>query len=452
MNNTLNIIQKNSEIQKLISEIKSTQLLGLIILKALRLAFVLAVKIVEAELTERSKEPTDWPNCPNCGKSLNSKGFKDRQITSLLGEIRWKRRVGRCPDRCHIGQIAPLDKELGLSPYQSSSIELCQIACLLAVFVPYETVSIILRRLFPIKVSAFAVWSWVQEYGQLAISNLNRELDDLAQGIRPQVEHMNEAIAQMSLIIGADGVHAPFRPNGGSPSGKTSWQEVKVGILARLGQRIKRNGETVPTLKQRRLVAICGSIDLLKPRLWLEALRQNVLEAKQVVWVSDGGRGFWGLFASFFESFAIGILDFYHAAQNIWKAAAALYDGRTRQARQWFTRARHQLRHGDSDQVLLDISRSLLTNELSDKTHKILENVYEYLYDHRNHTRYSTYKDEMGLPIGSGIVESACKWLIQQRFKGVGMRWSKDGFHNLLHLRLAWVNGRFDELFFPSNV
>ena len=45
------------------------------------------------------------------------------------------------------------------------------------------------------------------------------------------------------------------------------------------------------------------------------------------------------------------------------------------------------------------------------------------------------------------MVESACKWLIQQRFKGVGMRWSEDGFNHLLHLRLAWVNGRFETLF-----
>jgi hypothetical protein len=36
------------------------------------------------------------------------------------------------------------------------------------------------------------------------------------------------------------------------------------------------------------------------------------------------------------------------------------------------------------------------------------------------------------------MVESACTWLIQQRFKGVGMRWSEDGFNHLLHLRLAW--------------
>jgi hypothetical protein len=45
------------------------------------------------------------------------------------------------------------------------------------------------------------------------------------------------------------------------------------------------------------------------------------------------------------------------------------------------------------------------------------------------------------------MVESACKWLIQQRFKGVGMRWSEDDFNHLLLLRLARVNQRFEILF-----
>jgi hypothetical protein len=41
------------------------------------------------------------------------------------------------------------------------------------------------------------------------------------------------------------------------------------------------------------------------------------------------------------------------------------------------------------------------------------------------------------------MVESACKWLIQQRFKGVGMHWSEDGFNHFLVLRVVWVNQRF---------
>ena len=82
----------------------------------------------------------------------------------------------------------------------------------------------------------------------------------------------------------------------------------------------------------------------------------------------------------------------------------------------------------------------------AEATKPILRQVRDYLTDHLEHIQYQVFK-KRGLPIGSGMVESACKWLIQQRFKGTGMRWSEDGFNHLLHLRLAWVNGRFDPLF-----
>jgi hypothetical protein len=83
---------------------------------------------------------------------------------------------------------------------------------------------------------------------------------------------------------------------------------------------------------------------------------------------------------------------------------------------------------------------------LPDSARDTLTALYAYLERHREHIDSAPYKD-WGLPIGSGMVESAGKWLIQQRFKGVGMRWSEDGFNHLLHRRLAWGNGRFDALF-----
>ena len=75
-----------------------------------------------------------------------------------------------------------------------------------------------------------------------------------------------------------------------------------------------------------------------------------------------------------------------------------------------------------------------------------LMTVHASLTRHHEHINYAVSK-ALGLPLGSGMVESACKWLIQQRFKGVGMRWSEDGFNHLLHLRLAWINGRYEALF-----
>ena len=232
----------------------------------------------------------------------------------------------------------------------------------------------------------------------------------------------------------------------GAPRGKIRWREVKVGVLARLGQHRTRLGQSVPRLQQRRLVAVLGDIEMLKPRLWLEALRQDSLRAPQVVWLSDGGRGLWRLFEEQFSSSATGILDFYHAAQNLWKSAAAWLDGRTTKAHRWFAWARHRLRHGNPDGVLADLAEALDVEGLPDTARDTLTTVYAYLERHREHIDYAMYK-ELGLPLGSGMVESACKWLIQQRFKGVGMRWSEDGFNHLVHLRLAWVNGRFEALF-----
>jgi len=438
------IIQVDPSLQELVEAIEHSSKLTLLIFSVWNLARALAVRLVEEILIERAQRPTQWPDCPKCGRRLNSKGFIPRQINSLIGIIHWKRRVGRCPHGCKIGQIAPLDDALGLEPYQRTSIELQRLGCLLSVFVPYETTAVLLNSLTTLQVSCVSVWHWVQKAGQQAMDRLKSELVDLASGHPPQPELLEEAIGVLPLLMGSDGVMVPFRPENGK--GSTIWREVKVAVLARLGQRRNSN---VPQLYQRRLVAVLGDIDALRPRLWLEALRQSILTAPQVVWLSDGGVGFWGFYTDYLSSFAIGILDFYHAVQNLWKGAQAWLDGRSKKARQWFSLARHQLRNGEADVVLNDISSALKLGGLSETAHKTLRNLYEYLDTHKYHIQYKKYKD-LGFPIGSGMVESACKWLIQQRFKGVGMRWSEDGFNHLLHLRLAWVNGRFDELFFTK--
>jgi hypothetical protein len=69
-----------------------------------------------------------------------------------------------------------------------------------------------------------------------------------------------------------------------------------------------------------------------------------------------------------------------------------------------------------------------------------------YLERHREH-RDSAQDTDRGLPRGRGMVERAGQWRIQQRFKGVGRRWSEDGCNQLLPRRLAWVHGLFEALF-----
>jgi len=369
----------------MIAAIEEAPSLGAMMLTAWLLARLLAVKLVEEELAERAQRPTKWPNCEKCGKKLESKGFVKRTLRGLIGTVRWERRVGRCPDRCEIGQVAPLDTELGLRPNQRVSDALKRAACALAVFVPFGEARELLALLTGVVVNSGSIWNWVQEVGRKAKARLERQLKALLIGELPEVEEIETEVAELPLLIGADGVMVPFRPDGGQPKGRTVWREVKVGILARLGRRVTKAGKPVTQLVRRRLVAVRGDIDALQPRLWIESVRQGILTTKTVVWLSDGGRGFWRLFRDQFEVHAQGILDFYHAAQNLWQGAKAWLDGRTQRARQWFVLARRKLRRGKADEVLADIKAALALEGLPDSARKTLTNLYNYLDMHRDH-------------------------------------------------------------------
>jgi hypothetical protein len=330
--------------------------------------------------------------------------------------------------------------------YQQVSVEVERLGCLLSLFLPFELAAELMGQMSGLSVSSSSLWQWVQRRGQQAVQQLEGQLNRLAAGETIAPDALEDAVAQMTLVMAADGVMVPIRPRAKTPRGKTRWLEVKVAVLARLGQRVRASGRPVSQLYHRRLVAVLGSIDDLAPRLKLEALRHGLLTAPQVVWLSDGGKGFWRLYRQHVAPYAVAVLDFYHAASHLWRAAAAWLDGRTTLAHWCFQRWRHLLRHGGETQLLRELTRLMHRDDLTASTRKTLIQVQQYLQDHRSHIHYQEYAQQE-LPLGSGIVESACKWLIQQRFKGVGMRWSEPGFTHLLHLRLAWVNQRFDGLF-----
>jgi hypothetical protein len=101
-----------------------------------------------------------------------------------------------------------------------------------------------------------------------------------------------------------------------------------------------------------------------------------------------------------------GILDFYHAAQNLWKGAQALFNGKAPEATEWFRSSRRRLRHGNPDDVLADIKNALGVQGLPEAAQTVLSNLYEYLMAHREHIDYTKFK-ELGLPIDAMFLENA---------------------------------------------
>ena len=78
--------------------------------------------------------------------------------------------------------------------------------------------------------------------------------------------------------------------------------------------------------------------------------------------------------------------------------------------------------------------------QLYDKHHprrKAIATELGYFRGHRHRMRYAqmTARD---LPIGSGIVEAACKTLVTQRMKRSGMRWRHEGGQAILTFRRSY--------------
>ncbi len=52
----------------------------------------------------------------------------------------------------------------------------------------------------------------------------------------------------------------------------------------------------------------------------------------------------------------------------------------------------------------------------------------------------------IGLPIGSGPVEAACKTIVKARMCQSGMRWNRESGGNVLNLRVIKQSGQWDQV------
>lgn len=162
-----------------------------------------------------------------------------------------------------------------------------------------------------------------------------------------------------------------------------------------------------------------------------------ICDGKDSIWTAASRQEFDG---------AVEILDFYHAATHLSAAANAIFGDGTPKAQQWFESKRHDLRHfkGAVGNILRSLKR--YRGELkpgSSAAADVLRKVIKHFAKNQKRMRYREFVD-MGLPIGSGHVESAAKNIVGQRLKRSGMRWSSEGGQRVLNLRTLVKDGRWD--------
>jgi hypothetical protein len=174
-----------------------------------------------------------------------------------------------------------------------------------------------------------------------------------------------------------------------------------------------------------------------------EIHQRGVETAGQVAFVVDGAD--WEQrFADAHCPTATRILDFPHAAQRLTDVAEAVWG--TQETRHvWATTQRQALREGPADAVLATLRALPIATAPDPVTARAVQGtVLGYLEPRVEQLRYATFRAQ-GLPIGSGIVESANKHVVAARMKGAGRRWSEAAVNPLLALRGAICSGRWDK-------
>jgi hypothetical protein len=228
----------------------------------------------------------------------------------------------------------------------------------------------------------------------------------------------------------------------------TAYKNAMVGSVSFYGP--VPDGQQGPTRLQSRYVARMPEERAPTFKEHFEAelahAEAQVGEAVTKVLVLDGARGLWKYLEER-ECFAgyEKIIDFFHATEHLSTAAEALFGKQSRQAGKWYQKYRAKLLCEDRapQAILRSIDYYLDTLRLSKSRRQDALSQRTFFVRNKHRMTYADFR-RRGLPIGSGVVEAACKSLVKARLCRSGMRWTRKGGQHILHLRAHIKSGRWD--------
>jgi len=135
------------------------------------------------------------------------------------------------------------------------------------------------------------------------------------------------------------------------------------------------------------------------------------------------------------------VMDFIHVLEYLWKAAWCFFDAGDDQVESWVADRALKILEGKSNQVAKGIRISATKRALTDRTG--VDKCAVYLLKNQTRLDYASALSE-GFPIASGVIEGACRHLINDRLDITGARWELEGAEAILKLRSLKSSGDFD--------
>ena len=138
------------------------------------------------------------------------------------------------------------------------------------------------------------------------------------------------------------------------------------------------------------------------------------------------------------------VLDLMHVLGYLWAAAYAFHEAGTADAARWVMGKSRLLLEGKVGYVIGSLRQSVTKRKLRGAKRKAVQKAINYMEANKEFMRYDVYLAK-GYPIGSGVVEGACRHLVKDRMELTGARWSIDGADAILELRAAEINGDWED-------
>ena len=251
----------------------------------------------------------------------------------------------------------------------------------------------------------------------------------------------------VTVAVSLDGVMVPMKDGGRAQKreqakaqekhtcGPAGYQEVGCGTLSfydaegerlstvRLARMPEKHKATLKDALSQELAAVLGQ----RPDLTLVKL-------------ADGAQDNWSYLGAVLPQ-GIEIIDFYHACEHLKAAFDAAYGENSSRSKAQFEKYRHLLR--DEAEGVEKVIRALCHLRDTHLRKKKLSTELAYFRRYRHRMRYAQAQAQ-NLPIGSGVVEAACKTLATERMKRSGMRWRQAGGQAILTLRALHQSARFE--------
>ena len=377
----------------------------------------------------------------DCGAGHQARfiGYRDKTIHTVLGPIRLRRAYYHCTGCGH--GVVLRDGELGVAA-GSTSPGLSRMLARAGASVPFAKARDLIADLAGIEVGAKRVERVAEATGTAIAERVEAETNAiLARTVVP----LAPSPLPDKLYIAIDGTGVPMIRAatagrvGKHPDGRARTREVKLAALFTQTTldpegRPVRKADSTSYLATFEPAAKFGRLALAESR------RRGADHIRQLVVLGDGAPWIWNQAGTRWPE-ATQIVDLFHAREHLHAIAALLAESLGQDLHAWTDQRLAELDAGDIE-ALITAARKPLPR---DGKCVALDKALPYFETNAHRMRYAHFRD-LGMFVGSGVVEAGCKAVIGQRLKLSGMRWSLPGADGIIALRCAQTSNRWEPI------